>query len=55
MIVEELIDLIKECQNYKVCYFVHSSGYGGVEVYDIEKDNVKIDHTNKLIYLNVNC
>ena len=55
MIGDELIDLIKEYPNYKVCYFVHSSGYGGVDVYDLEKDNVNIDYANKIIYLDVNC
>ncbi len=55
MIGDELIDLIKEYPNYKVCYFVHSSGYGGVDVYDLEKDNVNIDHANKIIYLDVSC
>lgn len=55
MIGDELIDLIKGCPNYKVCYFVHPSSYGGVDVYDVEKDNVNIDHANKIIYLDVNC
>lgn len=55
MVGAELTDLIKKCPSYKVCYFVHSSGYGGVDVHDVEKDHVNIDHANKIIYLDVSC